>query len=73
MRVVLRVPHHNPGRDKAPSANVGRGVLTVAEVEQYLALGHESRSFEVKGPVRIKDRGFCAKVAKAAMAIGEPA
>ncbi len=39
-------------------------------LQQSLALGHETRSFEVKGPVGIKDRGFCAKVARAAMAMG---
>lgn len=45
-------------------------MLTVAEVEQYLALGHETRSFEVKGPGDLGDKGFCAKIARAAMAMG---
>ncbi len=38
-------------------------------VEQLLLLGHESRSFEVKGPGELKDKAFCAKVARAAMAM----
>jgi hypothetical protein len=42
----------------------------IHEVEQSLALGHETRSFEIKGPGSLNDRGFCAKVARAAMAMG---
>lgn len=42
----------------------------VADVEQYLALGHETRTFEVKGPGSIADRSYCAKVARAAIAMG---
>jgi hypothetical protein len=45
-------------------------VVTVAEVEQYLALGHEVRSFEVKGPGSLSDKAFCARVARATMAMG---
>ncbi len=39
-------------------------------MESFLALGHELRAFEVKGPGSLRDRGFCAKVARAAMAMG---
>jgi hypothetical protein len=39
-------------------------------VEEILALGHEVRSFEVKGPGSITDKAFVAKVARAAMAMG---
>lgn len=45
-------------------------MVTTGEVEQLLALGHELRSFEVKGPGDLGDRAFCAKVARAAMAMG---
>ncbi len=51
-------------------SSVRCGVVTVAEVEQYLALGHETRSFEVKGPGSLGDKAFCAKVARAVMAMG---
>jgi hypothetical protein len=44
-------------------------VLAGDAVEQLLLLGHESRSFEVKGPGELKDKAFCAKVARAAMAM----
>jgi len=39
-------------------------------VEEVLALGHELRSFEVKGPGSINDKAYVAKVARAAMAMG---
>jgi hypothetical protein len=45
-------------------------VLTSVEVEEILALGHELRSFEVKGPGEITDKAYCARVARAAMAMG---
>ncbi|ROS23723.1 helix-turn-helix domain-containing protein [Cellulomonas sp. PhB150] len=43
---------------------------TPAEVEDLLALGRESRSFEVKGPGLLTDLAFCARVARAVMAMG---
>jgi hypothetical protein len=45
-------------------------VVTLSDVEQLLALGHETRSFEVKGPGDRGDKGYCAKIARAAMAMG---
>jgi hypothetical protein len=45
-------------------------VVSVDEVQQLLALGHEIRSFEVKGPGELKDKAHCAKVARAAIAMG---
>jgi hypothetical protein len=45
-------------------------VATAEDVGQYLALGHETRAFEVKGPGSIGDKSYCAKVARAAMAMG---
>ncbi len=45
-------------------------MVTVTEVEQYAALGHETRSFEVKGPDSLGDKAFRAKVARAVMAMG---
>ncbi|MHA6510846.1 hypothetical protein [Tessaracoccus sp. Y1736] len=44
-------------------------MVTNAEVEEILALGHELRSFEVKGPGNRTDKAFCAKVARATMAL----
>jgi hypothetical protein len=40
------------------------------ELEQLLAVAYETRSFEVKGPGLLKDKAFCAKVARAVMAMG---
>ncbi|MBM7506459.1 hypothetical protein JOE61_000273 [Nocardioides salarius] len=40
------------------------------DVEQLLAVGNESRSFEVKGPGSLKEKPFVAKVARAVMAMG---
>lgn len=40
------------------------------EVEELLALGHESRSFEIKGPGNLSDGAYCAKIARAVMAMG---
>lgn len=45
-------------------------VLTVEELEELLDVGYETRSFEVKGPGDLKDKEFVAKVARAAMAVG---
>lgn len=45
-------------------------MVTVSEVEQLLALSHETRSFEVKGPGGLGDKAFCARVARAVMAMG---
>lgn len=43
---------------------------SVAEIEDLLTLGRESRSFEVKGPGALTDSAFCARVARAVMAMG---
>ena len=43
------------------------------ELEELLALGHESRSFEVKGPGNpgdLDDKAYVAKIAKAVIAMG---
>lgn len=45
-------------------------MVTSAEVEEILSLGHELRSFEAKGPGELSDKAYCAKVARAAMAMG---
>jgi hypothetical protein len=45
-------------------------VVTINEVEDLLALGHEIRSFEVKGPGEVSDKAFVSRVARAAMAMG---
>jgi hypothetical protein len=45
-------------------------VVTIEEVQQFLALGHEIRSVEVKGPGSLSDKDYSAKVARAAMAMG---
>lgn len=45
-------------------------VISREELEELLALGHETRSFEVKGPGSFKDKAYRAKVARAAMAMG---
>lgn len=45
-------------------------MVTAAEIEQLLALGHEIRSFEVKGPGSLTDKAYCAKIARAAIAMG---
>jgi hypothetical protein len=39
-------------------------------IEEILALGHEIRSFEAKGPGSINDKAYVAKGARAAMAMG---
>lgn len=45
-------------------------MVTSVEIEEILALGHELRSFEAKGPGDLSDKAYCAKVARAAMAMG---
>jgi hypothetical protein len=45
-------------------------VVDAQTVEQMLALGHETRAFEVKRPARRTDKQYCAIVARAAMAMG---
>lgn len=45
-------------------------VTTQEELEQLLAVGNESPSFEVKGPGRLSDPPYLAKIARAAMAMG---
>lgn len=45
-------------------------VVTRDELQDALSLGYESRSFEVKGPGNLSDSSFCAKVARAVMALG---
>lgn len=41
-----------------------------AELEQLLALDHEQRHLEVKGPGGLSDKDFIGRVARAAMAMG---
>lgn len=45
-------------------------VVTRRDLESILLLDRESRSFEVKGPGDITDKGFVARVARAVMAMG---
>jgi predicted HTH transcriptional regulator len=45
-------------------------VLTAEEIEQVLALGHEIRGFELKGPGLSTDKHLFAKVARAALSLG---
>lgn len=45
-------------------------MTTQTELEQLLAVGNESTSFEVKGPGNLKDKAYVAKVARAVMAMG---
>lgn len=40
------------------------------DVEQQLALNHETRPFEVKGPGDLANKAYVAKIARAAMAMG---
>ncbi len=40
------------------------------EIETLLVPGYESRSFEVKGPGNLADKAYVARVARAAMALG---
>lgn len=45
-------------------------MVSQQDVEVSLLLGYESRSFEVKGPGTIRDKQYVARVARAAMAMG---
>jgi predicted HTH transcriptional regulator len=45
-------------------------VWTREEVEQVLSLGHEIRGFEIKGPGPSTDKHLFAKVARAALSLG---
>lgn len=44
--------------------------VSVQELEERLALGHEDRDLEVKGPGDVGDKAYVAKVARAVMAMG---
>lgn len=44
--------------------------MTSDELERHLAEGHERRYFEVKGPGALSDKAYCARVARATMALG---
>jgi hypothetical protein len=48
----------------------GGTMIEQSDVEQQLALDHETRSFEAKGPGDLADKSYVAKVARAAMAMG---
>lgn len=45
-------------------------MVTRDELQDALSLGYESRSFEVKGPGNLTDNAYCAKIARAVMAVG---
>lgn len=45
-------------------------MVSIQDVEQFLRLGHETRSFEVKGPGKVTETAYVARVARAAMAMG---
>jgi hypothetical protein len=45
-------------------------VVELNELEEVFALGHETRSFEVKGPGELSDKAYVARVARAAIAMG---
>lgn len=45
-------------------------MLTSAEIEAALLIGHERRDFEIKGPGRSDDREFLANVARAVLGLG---
>src|SRR6202034_3788584 len=45
-------------------------VLTTEELEDALSLGYEGRSFEFKGPGDCGEKYFLAKVARAALSMG---
>lgn len=46
------------------------GVVSQELLEQLLAVGNESQSFEVKGPGDLSDKAFVARVARAVMSMG---
>lgn len=45
-------------------------MLTVEELESALSTGYEGRGFELKGPGRSDDKRFLAKIARAALSMG---
>lgn len=45
-------------------------MIEMEDVEQQLALNHETRPFEVKGPGDLANKAYVAKIARAAMAMG---
>ena len=45
-------------------------MLTEEDVENLLLAGYETRGFELKGPGRSDDKAFLAKVARAALSMG---
>jgi hypothetical protein len=45
-------------------------VLTVAELESALRTGYEGRGFELKGPGKSGEKRFLAKIARAALSMG---
>lgn len=45
-------------------------MVSIQDVEQLLRLGHETRPFEVKGPGKKTETAYVARVARAAMAMG---
>ncbi len=45
-------------------------MLTAEEIEQALSLGYERRGLELKGAGRCDDKHFFAKVARAALSLG---
>ncbi|MGN6276830.1 MAG: RNA-binding domain-containing protein [Solirubrobacterales bacterium] len=45
-------------------------MLTVEELESALHAGYEGRGFELKGPGRSDDKRFLAKIARAALSMG---
>ncbi len=47
-----------------------RVVFTIDEVESALSVGYEERGFELKGQGRSDDKRFLAKVARAALSMG---
>lgn len=62
-----------PSIESAAGPDVHRSVMVVisqVDVEQLLAVGSESQSFEVKGPGSLSQKKFVAKIARAVMAMG---
>lgn len=45
-------------------------IRSLEELEELLALGHERRDFEVKGPGDVNDKAYSSNVARAVMAMG---
>ncbi|MBY4208183.1 hypothetical protein HQO44_17130 [Rhodococcus fascians] len=65
MGITLSSPHR-AGR-LPPSVHT---MIEKEDVEQHLALNHETRPFEVKGPGDLAHKDYVAKIARAAMAMG---